>query len=218
MNIKLPDEVIKYTKGAGWAAPVRQVVDERETDVVFNILVVPSTWGPAMDKFNNLGMSIDLTEKQEVKEKLEEIYKLAKEAIPKKWFVHKEDKKKPLEVTPVFTDQFSGEHPNSLFLKFWENKDETYWTKCYDVQNGVVEIAPQEIQQGAVVSVKFKISLSCKIDTQTKTASVNFQHKLIQVKVLEQGTGPKVVVDEEEQQYLDMKRQKTELVMGSDQE
>jgi len=217
-DISLPSKNIPYTKGAGWCAPVQQIQQTAENeigkiiDVIYNISVVPTIWGPALDKFGHLGMSIDLTEKQNVKEELTELYEIAKGLIPKDWtHQFEEPKKKAIAIKDIiFSEVWGEEYPNSLFLKFWEGKDKMF-TKCFLMtENGPLEMAPEEIFQGAIVSVKFKISISCVFNTITKSATLCFQNKLSQVKVLEQGVGQRVETNEEEAAFLEQKKQKME--------
>ena len=211
-QITLPSNHIPYTKGAGWCAPVQKLHNGKNIDFVFEISLVPITWGPALDKFGHLGMSIDLTEKQQVKEELNSLYGATREAIPESWTrSYEEPKKKPILIKDiVFSEVWGEDYPNSLFLKIWEGKDKCF-TKCFLItENGPLEMAPEEILQGSIVSVKFKVTISCVFNTLTKSATIGFQNKLTQVKVLEQGVGQRVEVNEEEAAFLEQKKQKME--------
>lgn len=202
MNIILPIQPIKYTKGNGWCTPVRFTKNGKEQDYYHEISMVINSWGPALDKYGNLGMSVDLTDKPQAKDLLDKVYNEAKEAVPAAWTAK--------EKNVVFSEPWSEDYPNSLFLKFWQAND-TMFTKCVHLtENGFKEITPEEIKQGSLVSVKFKITISCLVDTKTKSASLTFQNKLTMVKVMEMGAGQTVTLTEEEVAYLETKKQKLE--------
>jgi len=61
---------------------------------------------------------------------------------------------------------------------------------------------PQQLPTTQVIKVVF--------NTLTKSATLCFQNKLSQVKVLEQGVGQRVETNEEEAAFLEQKKQKME--------